>query len=87
MTSIILSVAAMLMAVAGLIYAGHCAIVFQRFNDGIKDWANALDDSMRAAIDRQAMEILHELDDKITEQKTLQNQEADVVEEDETLTV
>ena len=69
MIALILSVAAMFMAVAGLVYAGHVAIVHQRFNDGIKDWANSLDESTRAAIDRQAMEILRELDDRISEGK------------------
>lgn len=86
-TAIVLASIGLLCGVAALVYGIHVAVVFQRFNDGIKDWANALDDSMRAAIDRQAMEILQELDDKITEQKALENQEADVVEEDETLTV
>lgn len=87
MTSILLSVAAMFMAVAGLIYAGHVAIVYQRFNDGIKDWANALDESTRSAIDRQAMEILRELDQRITEQKALENQELENQEDVEPLNI
>ena len=66
-TAIVLASLGLLCGVAALVYGIHVAVVFQRFNDGIKDWANALDDSMRAAIDRQAMEILKELDDKITE--------------------
>lgn len=76
MTAIILSVAAMLMAVAGLIYAGHCAIVFQRFNDGIKDWASKLDDNTNAAINRAARNILKELDERISQQ----NEENEIVE-------
>ena len=65
----IISIVAIVLAVAALVYTGHLAIVYQRFNDGIKDWANALDESTRAAIDRQAMEILRELDDRFSEGK------------------
>lgn len=58
----------MVMAVAGLIYAGHCAIVFHRFNEGIKDWASNLDASTMDAINRSARQILLELDARISAQ-------------------
>lgn len=65
----ILSIISIVLAVCAIVYCGHCAIVFQRFNDGIKDWAQSLDDSTRDAIDRSARNILRELDERISEQK------------------
>lgn len=63
----ILSIIAIVLAVAALVYTGHLAIVYQRFNDGIKDWAENLDNSTKDAIDRSAREILRELDQRISE--------------------
>ena len=62
----VLSIFSIVLAVAALVYTGHCAIVFQRFNDGIKQWAESLDDSTRDAIERSARNILRELDEKIS---------------------
>lgn len=67
MITMILSILAIVLTVAALVYTGHLAIVYQRFNDGIKDWANALDESTKEAIDRSARQILRELDEKISE--------------------
>ena len=67
MITMILSILAIVLTVAALVYTGHLAIVYQRFNDGIKDWANALDASTKEAIDRSARQILLELDEKISE--------------------
>lgn len=64
----ILSIISIVLAVCAIVYTGHCAIVFQRFNDGIRDWSIKLDESTRDAIDRSARNILRELDAKITEQ-------------------
>lgn len=73
MTLLIIAViGAYLMALCAFAYCIHVAVVYQRFNDGIKDWANALDESTRSAIDRQAMEILRQLDQRIIEQKELE---------------
>ena len=58
----IISIVAIVLAVAALVYTGHLAIVYQRFNDGIKDWAENLDNSTKDAINRSAREILRELD-------------------------
>lgn len=69
-----MSILAIVLAVAALVYTGHLAIVYQRFNDGIKDWANSLDKSTKDAIDRSARQILRELDEKINEQ----NEQTDV---------
>ncbi len=79
MIALILSVAAMFMAVAGLIYAGHVAIVYHRFNEGIKEWANALDASTKDAIDRSARQILRELDESITQMNEM-NENEEIVE-------
>ncbi len=62
----VLSIVAIVLAVAAIGYAAHCAITFQRFNDGIKQWAESLDDSTRDAIERSARNILREMDEKIT---------------------
>lgn len=67
--AIVLASIGLLCGVAALVYGIHVAVVFQRFNDGIKDWAQSLDESTRAAIDRQAMDILYELDKRISEGK------------------
>ena len=66
----IISIVAIVLAVASLVYGIHVAVVFQRFNDGIKDWANSLDKSTKDAIDRSARQILRELDERLNEQKT-----------------
>lgn len=75
----IISIVAIVLAVAALVYTGHLAIVYQRFNDGIQDWASNLDNSTNAAIQRAAREILRELDEKISEANlTEQNENQDV---------
>ena len=65
--AIVLGSLGLLCGVAALVYGIHVAVVFQRFNDGIKDWANSLDESTKEAIDRSARQILRELDEKISE--------------------
>lgn len=70
----ILSIISIVLAVCAIVYCGHCAIVFQRFNDGIKDWANSLDESTKDAINRSARQILRELDERLNEQ----NEQTDV---------
>lgn len=77
MLLIIAVIGAYLLSLCAFAYCIHVAVVYQRFNDGIKDWANALDESTRSAIDRQAMEILRQLDERITEQKALESQVLD----------
>ena len=62
----ILSIVAIVFSLCAIVYCGHCAIVFQRFNDGIKQWSESLDDSTRDAIERSARNILRELDEKIS---------------------
>lgn len=71
----ILSILAIVLAVASLVYGIHVAVVFQRFNDGIKDWAEKLDDNTQIAINMAAKRILSELDEKITEQNENENVE------------
>lgn len=65
--TIALSIVSLVFAVAVLVYAVHVAVVFQRFNDGIKDWAQSLDASTQEAINRSARNILRELDARISE--------------------
>lgn len=65
----ITSIIAIVLAVVAIVYGVRVALVFQRFNDGIKDWAEKLDDSTNAAINRAARNILRELDEKISAQK------------------
>lgn len=77
MTAIILGVAALLTGGVSLAYAAHLGIVYQRFNDGIKEWAESLDNSTRDAINRQSRLILKELDDRITEQNNQNKYEED----------
>ncbi len=79
--AIVLGSLGLLCGVAALVYGMHVAIVFQRFNDGIKDWANSLDESTKEAIDRSAREILRELDEKISEANENENVEPLNIEE------
>ena len=76
----ITSIVAIVLAVAALVYTGHLAIVYQRFNDGIKDWAENLDNSTKDAINRSAREILRELDEKIGEANLTEQTEIENVE-------
>lgn len=71
----ILSIISIVLAVVAIVYSAHCAITFQTFNDGIKDWTRSLDESAKAAIDRQAMVILSELDKRISEANENENVE------------
>lgn len=66
MTSLVLAIVAIVCGVTALVYGVHVAVVFQRFNDGIKDWAQALDASTQEAINRSARNILRELDDRFS---------------------
>lgn len=79
--AIVLGSLGLLCGVAALVYGIHVAVVFQRFNDGIKDWANALDVSTKEAIDRSARQILRELDEKISEANEEDNVEPLNIEE------
>lgn len=80
---LIISIVAIVLSVAALVYTGHLAIVYQRFNDGIKDWAENLDNSTKDAIDRSARQLLRELDQKISEANENENVEPLNIEEDE----
>lgn len=81
MITMILSILAIVLAVVAIGYSAHCAITFQRFNDGIKDWANALDVSTKEAIDRSARQILREMDERISEANEDENVEPLNIEE------
>ncbi len=83
----IISIVAIVLAIAALVYGIHVAIVFQRFNDGIKDWAESIDSTTNAAIQRTARQILKELDEKITEQRALERQELENEEDVEPLNI
>lgn len=65
----ILSIISIVLAVIAIVYCGHVAIVFQRFNDGIREWSRELDCTTKDAIDRSARNLLRELDEKISSMK------------------
>ena len=71
----IMSILAIVLAVLAIVYSGHVAIVYQRFNDQIKSWSENIDASTKDAIERSARQILRELDEKITEEKQKENVE------------
>ena len=70
-----MSILAIVLAVLAIVYSGHVAIVYQRFNDQIKSWSENIDASTKDAIERSARQILRELDEKITEEKQKENVE------------
>ena len=72
----IMSILAIVLAVLAIVYSGHVAIVYQRFNDQIKSWSENIDASTKDAIERSARQILRELDEKITEEKENDNVES-----------
>jgi hypothetical protein len=68
MTLLIISVVgAYLLALCAFVYCIHVSVVYHRFNEGIKEWAENLDNSTKDAINRSAREILRELDERISE--------------------
>ena len=71
-----MSILAIVLAVLAIVYSGHVAIVYQRFNDQIKSWSENIDASTKDAIERSARQILRELDEKITEEKQKENVES-----------
>lgn len=75
MASIIISVVALVVAVASLAYSVKVALVYHRFNEGIKDWAYRLDESAKDAINRSSREILRELDSRLTAERETNNEE------------
>ena len=79
----ILSIIAIVLAVAAIVYSGHVAIVFQRFNDGIKDWAEALDDSTKKAIFSASRGLLREFDEKITEKEAVEFEDVEPLNNEE----
>lgn len=71
----IISIVAIVLAVLAIVYTGHLAIVYHTFNEGIKDWATALDDSAKDSIYHAARQILRELDRKAKESEQEENVE------------
>lgn len=64
----IVAVISMVVALAVLVYAAHLSVVYHRFNDGIRQWAESLDSSTRDAIARASRELLREMDERISEE-------------------
>ena len=76
----IISIVAIVLALVAIGFTGHLAIVYQRFNDGIKDWAESIDSTTNAAIQRAARQILKELDEKISEANLMEQTDFENVE-------
>ena len=74
-----LSIISIVLSVTAIVYSVHVAVVYHRFNEGIKEWANALDASTKDAIDRSARQILRELDEHITQMNEM-NENEEIVE-------
>ena len=62
----VLPIISLAISLVVVLYCGHVAIVFQRFNDGVRDWSRELDRTTKDAIDRSARNLLRELDEKIS---------------------
>lgn len=71
----IISILGFVLSLTAIVYSVHVAVVYHRFNEGIKEWANALDASTKDAIDRSARQILRELDEHITQMKEMSENE------------
>lgn len=63
---IVLSIISLVISLVVLAFGIHIAVVFQRFNDGIKDWSQSLNDSTYYAINAAARRILSEVDEKVS---------------------
>ena len=74
-----LSIISIVLSVTAIVYSVHVAVVYHRFNEGIKEWANALDASTKDALDRSARQILRELDEHITQMNEM-NENEEIVE-------
>ena len=76
-TLVTLAFALVVLAVVSfsLWFTVRVAMEYHRFNEGIKDWAQNLDDEMRDSINRTARNILREMDERLQAEKQAEKQE------------
>jgi hypothetical protein len=67
--SIVIGALGFVSGLSALLYSVRVAGQFDTFNQNIKSWSEAIDDSAALAIDRAARRMLRELDEKIGENK------------------
>lgn len=77
MTGIVLSIVALVFAVAALVYSVKVALVYHRFNEQIKSWSESLDDQMEKSIYFASRRLLESLDASITEKNKTDNDDED----------
>ena len=73
--SLVLSVVALVLALVSFLYGFKVALVYHRFNEQIKSWAESLDDNISRAIGIASRRILLDLDARISEEKENNNEE------------
>lgn len=57
----ILCICAFILALVSIAFTWHLSIVYNRFNNQIKDWALKLDEATRAAIELSARQIIRQV--------------------------
>lgn len=65
--SLVLSIVAVVFALFSFLYGFKVALVYHRFNEQIKEWAESLDDNITRAVGVASRRILLDLDARITE--------------------
>ena len=62
-----MSIVAVVFALFSFLYGFKVALVYHRFNEQIKEWAESLDDNITRAVGVASRRILLDLDARITE--------------------
>lgn len=70
-----ISLVSLLVSLSVLGYCLKLTIVYHRFNEQIKTWAESLDDQMMDSINLAARKILTELDARITDNNNLNSED------------
>lgn len=64
--SVIISLIGVLFSLVAFVLSLHYSIVYNTFSKNIKAWSESIDESVNAAIYRQSLKILKDIDDRIS---------------------
>lgn len=67
--SVIISLVGVLFSLVAFVLSLHYSIVYNTFCKNIKAWSESIDESVNAAIYRQSLKILKDIDDRISQSK------------------
>lgn len=67
--SVIISLIGVLFSLVAFVLSLHYSIVYNTFSKNIKAWSESIDESVNAAIYRQSLKILKDIDDRISKKE------------------